>query len=197
MTVPRQLPHPDQLNDGSTIRALILQKPDLLSTNSRPLYYAALVDLTTGLARSKRPEGIMIRQALFLAAVFLLIGCADLGSDIGPVVPGSYRYAAYDTSGTLVVQGWFSLVIRDSASITGEWHFTAAGSPKNIGPQIGDGQLVAAIQGGSIWIELQPQYRDNNLMLTARLGSRDLSGTWQWSTFIGPTAAGTFTAKKI
>jgi hypothetical protein len=139
----------------------------------------------------------MVRLACSLATVLLLIGCADLGSDLGPVVPGSYRYTAYDTSGALVVHGWFSLIRRDSTSITGEWHFAAVGSPKNIGPQVGDGRLVAAIHGGSIWIELQPEYRDNNLTLTAGFGGRDLSGKWEWNTFIGPTAFGTFTAKKI
>jgi len=122
-----------------------------------------------------------------------LNGCTvftDPGSD------GRYHYTSYDTTGTALVRGWLTMDISDSNTISGEWHFAAVDSPKNIGPQTGDGKLVGGIRGTSVWVELNPQYRDNNLGLIGTLQGNRFSGTWQWISFVGLTNQGPFVAIK-
>jgi hypothetical protein len=66
----------------------------------------------------------------------------------------------------------------DSATISGKWHFRSIGSPTNIGPQTGDGNLVGGVENGRVWIELNPQFKDNNLQLTGTLQGGRYSGQW-------------------
>ncbi len=128
-----------------------------------------------------------------LALTAILTGCTGLTD---PTSDGAYHYTSYDTTGTVLVRGWFTMDISDSNTITGEWHFAAVDTPKNIGPQTGDGKLVGGVQGTTLWIELNPQYRDNNLGLIGTLKGNRFSGTWQWISFVGVTNQGPFEAIK-
>jgi hypothetical protein len=132
--------------------------------------------------------------SLLLLALALPLGNCD--SILDPSADGLFRYRAYDTTGTLVVQGWLTLALADSDSVSGEWHFSAVGTPQDIGPQTGDGRLIGGFNDTTLWIELQPQYRDNNLQLTGRLKGDRYTGTWMWITFAGPATQGTFEAEK-
>jgi hypothetical protein len=106
---------------------------------------------------------------------------------------GSFRYTSYDSTGIAIVNGWFTMNFKDS-TIAGEWHFKPINNPQNIGPQTGDGNLVGGIRNGEIWIELNPQFRDNNLSLIGTLQGDRYSGQWAWISFIGITNQGTFEA---
>jgi hypothetical protein len=134
-----------------------------------------------------------LHALVVLALMVILAGCALLTD---PASDGSYRYTSYDTTGAVLVRGWFTMDISDSNTISGEWHFAAVDSAKNIGPQTGDGKLVGGIQGTTVWIELNPHYRDNNLGLHGTLQGNRFSGTWTWISFVGITNQGPFEAVK-
>jgi len=138
----------------------------------------------------------IVKKPLLLVLLVLAVPLGNCDSILGPSADGVFRYRSYDTTGTLVVQGWFTLALADSDSVSGEWHFAAVGSPQDIGPQTGDGRLVGGFNDTTLWIELQPQYRDNNLQLTGRLEDDRYAGTWTWITFSGPAMSGTFEAYK-
>jgi hypothetical protein len=111
--------------------------------------------------------------------------------------PGEvFQYTSYDSSGNALVNGWFTMNFADSANITGEWHFQTINSPKNIGPQVGDGNLVGEANDGQIWVELNPQYKDNNLQLIGTMTNKRFTGRWMWLSFSGVTNAGTFESVK-
>ncbi len=113
-----------------------------------------------------------------------------------PTQGGRYQYASYDSSGILVVHGWFKLTFVNSESVSGEWHFAPVGNPRDIGPQTGDGTLAGGFHDGKLWIDLNPQFRDNNLLLSGTLDGNRYSGEWAWISFVGITSTGTFEAVK-
>ncbi len=133
------------------------------------------------------------QRCALLALTTILTGCTALTD---PTPGGAYQYTSYDTTGTVLVRGWFTMDISDTNAISGEWHFAAVDSPQNIGPQTGDGKLAGSVHGGTMWIELNPQYRDNNLGLTGTLQDNRYSGTWRWISFVGITNHGPFEAVK-
>jgi hypothetical protein len=133
------------------------------------------------------------RMSLFCSALFILFGCNnDREIRGGPF--GSFQYKAYDTLGVAVVQGWLTLNISDSSHVDGEWHFTQVGTPKNVGPQNGDGRLQGAFHDSTLSVNLNPQFVDNNVDLTGRYDGKTFKGEWIWSGFPGKLGIGWFTA---
>ena len=111
---------------------------------------------------------------------------------------GPYSYTSYDSSGKLVVQGWISLSINDRGKISGIWNLQKTGNPENIGPQYGKGILAGELADSvSMWIELNPGFVDNNLLLRGDYADHMINGKWQWITFSGVTTEGTFKARWI
>ena len=135
---------------------------------------------------------------IFIIIIIILVSCKnnDVKGIVNPVFSGTYLYSSFDTTGTPIVKGWFTMSFQDSTKIKGEWYFEKIGDPKNIGPQVGSGELEGGVNEGRIWIELQPKYRDNNLQLDGKIQNNYYSGKWQWISFIGPTNYGTFVAFK-
>ena len=125
----------------------------------------------------------------------LLIGCTGEHS-VGTTPPAAFQYHAYDTTGTLLVKGWCTIVIRDSSHVSGEWHFAKMIDRQNIGPQFGDGQLAGAFYQGALWINLNPGYVDNNVFLNGHFSEHAYSGSWSWSGFPGVLNRGSFQALK-
>ena len=135
-----------------------------------------------------------MRKVIAISAICLVfIGCKKENA-IEAIPLGAFEYKAYDTTGTLVVDGWFKLSIHDSAHIDGEWHFTKVNDPRNIGPQSGDGQLEGGFDREMLWINLNPGYVDNNVFLSGRYTIEKYTGTWTWSGFPGVINQGTFAA---
>lgn len=114
----------------------------------------------------------------------------------GPTPKGVYSYTCYDTLRTPIVKGWFSLQIADSQNVTGEWHFHSLVKRKDIGPQIGDGTLAGSFSNGELWVDLHPNFRDNNFVLRGRYDGNRYFGQWVWISYIGPTNWGQFQALK-
>lgn len=130
---------------------------------------------------------------LFAAA----ISFSSCGEDlVGPAPSGSYSYKSYDSTGTAIVQGWFTMNYQDSVQIIGNWSFEKIGNPQDVGPQVGAGKLVGGVDQDRIWVELNPQYRDNNLQLHGSITDNKYSGEWMWLSYAGISNHGTFEAIK-
>ena len=130
---------------------------------------------------------------LFCAAL-LRPGCSQLITE--PIHAGFYDYTSYDKNGVAVVGGWFTMSFSGGDSVSGEWHFKAIGTPGNIGPQTGNGTLAGKREGDKVWVDLSPQFRDNNLLLDGKIDGNRYSGSWSWISFIGVTNQGTFEATR-
>lgn len=107
-----------------------------------------------------------------------------------------YGYAASDSAGTRVAEGVLYLTRIDSL-VLGHWRIKKVGSSDAIGPQTGSGSLEGIWTGNTIWVELRPEWRDNNVMLTGTISASSFNGIWIYSSFVGITASGTFTAPRI
>lgn len=142
----------------------------------------------------------MRTSKLFIIALALLAFVSGCKSDsehvVGPVPSGVFAYTSYDSMGTAIVQGWFTLIIKDSSSVTGEWHFRPIGEPKNIGPQVGNGNLVGSFHAALLWIELNPQFRDNNLSLRGAIEEGSYNGIWEAIGYPGIMNRGTFRSSR-
>jgi hypothetical protein len=129
-----------------------------------------------------------------VCAAILWPGCNDTGTE--PTLAGTYDYTSHDSRGVAVVEGWFTMIMSDTGTVSGEWHFRAIGAAQNIGPQTGDGSLIGAMDKERVWVELNPQFRDNNLQLDGRIDGSRYSGTWAWISFVGVANQGTFVAAR-
>ncbi len=140
--------------------------------------------------------------ACLIAALLLPTAC-DSGD---PSDDGTYAYQGFDATGALLIEG--SLVLdyqetRDSASpfrITGTWALRQVKAADEVGPQVGEGDLLGTIDAdGNIVIQLNPGSADNNVGLggTFTHGRFDtFEGRWDYVTDIGPTNGGTFKAER-
>jgi len=124
---------------------------------------------------------------------FVIAGCSGILSGEGEDI---YHYRAYDPEGKLVVHGQMTLEIMQDGDIEGTWRLHKLDEELATGPQSGYGHLVGGNVGDSAWIELQPQYRDNNVQLTGKLIDGQFTGRWMWISFSGITGQGTFEAVK-
>jgi|GEM_PF-682242 len=124
---------------------------------------------------------------------FFTCNDSDLDQDLD-IPSGSYHYQSYNSDSIKVVDGWFTMIEDSVANISGEWHFNKIGNPENIGTQVGDGILVGGYNGNTLWIELNPQYKDRNVQLIGIKEDGNYSGRWIWITFSGISAEGSFTA---
>jgi len=110
--------------------------------------------------------------------------------------PRSFQYKAFDSMGTLIVQGWMMLTIKDSTDVVGEWRFTKVNDPKNIGPQEGVGTLEGGFSNGELHLNLNPGFADNNVVLSGALEDDSYSGSWMWIGFPGMLNHGSFQAAR-
>jgi hypothetical protein len=132
------------------------------------------------------------------ASVFVLeltlslwFGCKHTSESIPQ---GAYAYTSYDSSGVELVSGWFTMIVSDSTTVSGEWHFSPIGSPQKIGPQTGDGKLVGGMNGEKVWIELNSGVRNNNLQLNGISAQSRIDGQWTWISYDGIANQGIFHA---
>jgi len=114
----------------------------------------------------------------------------------GTKLESNNNYTAYDSIGFVVSEVTLSFEMKDSTNITGVWEIQKAGNPQNIGSQVGNGVLVGGLNDGTLLIELNPDFRDNNVFLQGELEENKCNGKWFYSSFIGLTNWGTFEAQK-
>lgn len=134
-----------------------------------------------------------------LVLCLLLTACKDQGEEFiaGPRPgkdPTTYEYRGYTSGGTLGVSGSMTIAGSDSNGIVGTWVLEGVGSVDRLGPQIGAGILEGTLTDSRITIDLNPGWRDNNVILHGSIQNDRISGTWLWVTFAGPTSTGSFEA---
>jgi hypothetical protein len=138
-----------------------------------------------------------MRRLLVLLVLFSILTGCNKDNRVQSVPSRTFQYLAFDTIGSLIVNGWMTMSIQDSSHITGEWHFKKVGNPQNIGPQTGDGTLSGGFDNGQLRINLNPNYVDNNVVLQGQMQSTTYNGTWIWSGYPGLLNRGNFHAMRI
>lgn len=131
---------------------------------------------------------------LFFLPLLVAVTTCTQPTDSTP--SGAFAFSSYDSTGAPVSSGWFSMKFSDSVTISGEWHFNPQDNPQDVGPQIGQGTLAGLVQGDQVFINLNPDYADNNVSLSGTMTENRISGIWMWTTFTGPTNQGTFEAER-
>jgi hypothetical protein len=133
----------------------------------------------------------------------LLIGlagaCSTDGVGLrGPLRSGEVHYSAMSARGTPLLVGSLRLLAHDDSSVTGTWVINwvaGADTTTPVGPQVGSGTLSGRQYGdGSVALNLNPLYADNNVVLSAAVTTAGLSGQWTWSGIAGPITNGRFSA---
>ena len=107
-----------------------------------------------------------------------------------------YQYSGYDTLGVQIIEGSLFFEYGDSSSISGAWNFNVIGSPENIGPQTGEGEYIGTVENNQLWINLNPEWADNNVHLDGTIDGNKITGNWVYSGFAGSMNHGTFSAEK-
>jgi len=131
-----------------------------------------------------------------LSLLPLLVAVTTCTQPTDSTPPGAFAFSSYDSTGAPLSSGWFSMKFSDSVTISGEWHFNPHDNPQDVGPQIGQGTLTGLVQGDQVFINLNPEFADNNVALSGTMTENRISGIWMWTTFAGPTNQGTFNAVK-
>jgi hypothetical protein len=130
--------------------------------------------------------------------VILALGIASCGNGTpAPSELGRYAYTAFDSLGVEVARGWLTISSKDSTTISGNWDIGAVGTPDNIGPQVGSGELTGLWHDGQLLIELNPQYADNNVSLIGSYDGERYGGTWMYTGFPGILNHGSFSALRL
>jgi len=112
-----------------------------------------------------------------------------------------YEYVGLDRGGAPIVTGTLAITFSEGAgatAISGTWDLDGPADP-NLGPQIGHGTLAGILDAGSISIDLNPGWSDNNVYLYGRFDNasrHEFRGTWNHSTLVGPVNEGRFSARR-
>jgi len=137
---------------------------------------------------------VIILSSLILCS---LLSCSDDDClTCTESLDGTYSYTSYDSTGIAIVTGEFNIEVIDTIKFKGIWNFEKIGNPENIGPQVGNGNLVGELIKDDIWIELNPGNADNNLQLIGSENEGIIEGEWMWISFIGITNKGKFEAER-
>lgn len=133
--------------------------------------------------------------SVFFIFNILFSWCDDIIT--GPETPeGRYAYKGYDSTGVKIVTGWLKIELDDSVAVSGKWNFFNVGQPENIGPQIGSGSLIGNYEKGKLSLDLNPNMRDNNVVLIGDYEEKKFEGEWMYIGFAGVLNRGTFKAVK-
>ncbi|MFZ5517625.1 MAG: hypothetical protein ACOY90_13340 [Candidatus Zhuqueibacterota bacterium] len=137
-----------------------------------------------------------MRRVLWLPGILLaLLACAGENAlDSLALQENRYSYSGYDSTGVKIVQGWIEFQTTDSSTVVGQWELSPVGNPQQIGPQTGSGELSGGQVDGRIYMDLNPTYRDNNVVLEADYNREKLDGEWSYIGFPGVLNRGSFKA---
>lgn len=106
------------------------------------------------------------------------------------ILSGVYEYLARDNTGSVVASGKLIIISPDK----GRWEIKSLIPEGNIGPQNGSGELSIEYVNGKIFIDLNPRWDDNNVVLIGGLEKGMFQGDWEWETIAGVASSGEFTA---
>jgi hypothetical protein len=108
-----------------------------------------------------------------------------------------FDYTGYARNGSVIVRGHLTILLQDSGSVGGRWQLRALADTSRIGPQHGQGRLLGHLRSGVLNINLNPNYVDNNILLTGRFTRDRYVGQWSWVGFAGVLTTGTFQAVRV
>lgn len=139
-------------------------------------------------------------SAILVVLLVMLAGCADTGDrSTNSLKKGAdtFQYIARDSGGSIVVTGSMSILFAETGEISGTWTLEQKGSPDGkIGPQVGTGKLTGRKKDAGVFINLNPEWADNNVFLDGKMEGNRIVGKWNWSTFAGSTSGGAFEATR-
>ena len=136
----------------------------------------------------------MKNLSLFYLVLVIFFGCSRDKSVNNHEPIDVYSYRAYDSSGKKIIQGWFEISIMDSSQIKGTWHLHKTANVGEVGPQTGDGSLRGRVYNNSVYINLNPDFSDNNVILRGPAFDYVTEGEWSWVNFKGVVKKGTYKA---
>lgn len=131
--------------------------------------------------------------SLFLNLIFV-VSCEDKEKS-NDGFNGTYEYTAYYAKSLVVcASGRINIEMSPDSSFTGSWDIKGANNynQNDIGMQIGQGELWGSIKNGEIYIDLNPDYVDNNVNLLGNGNIAKISGIWLYSTLKGIQSSGSF-----
>lgn len=146
-----------------------------------------------------------------LYLITLLLGCYILAcstpkniEQAKPFPVGDYQYTGYDKNGNKLVEGRLSITSiesrriqsEESTQLKGNWQLDKVGEQEKIGGQVGTGELIGSIIKGEIYLNLNPNMADSNVLLKGTIEGRRFHGTWSFNGYAGPLNQGTFEATR-
>jgi len=129
-----------------------------------------------------------------------LLYAAAIGGCTAPADPviagdpgGVYSYLA-DLGDSPVVEGTMTFQVAADSTVTGTWELhrvPVSDTTLVVGPQTGSGTIAGRRTATGVWLDLNPGWADNNVFLALIPETTGgLSGTWDYSTLIGPVSGG-------
>jgi hypothetical protein len=117
---------------------------------------------------------------------------------------GDYQYTSFDSNGRKVVEGRLSITSaerrrigsEETIQLKGNWELKKVGNQEKIGAQVGTGELTGSIENNEIYINLNPNIRDGNVILRGTFDSKGFHGRWTLSIISGVINQGRFEAIK-
>lgn len=139
------------------------------------------------------------RWAVLLTAV---VACSTNGvAPGGSLKSAILHYEAVSAQGTPLLTGGLRLQVHGDSTVTGTWTIdwiAGADTTARVGPQVGTGTCAGQqLADGTVQLNLNPLYADNNVFLNATVTHDGLAGDWSWSGFPGVLGSGRFTATYV
>ena len=132
---------------------------------------------------------------LFMIAIIFAFTCSE-----GPPTSSStnvYKYTGYNAAGNKIISGLLTIEQDTAFVVTGTWKFEPIGNCDNVGPQLGEGNCIGSLDSGkTLWLNLNPDMADNNVILAGNFENEHYAGTWSYYGFPGLINHGTFEAHK-
>lgn len=147
----------------------------------------------------------MSHRTLFTAVATLLIaaGCAkDSSTNSTHMWNTPFSYVGKDSLGATFVTGSLTIVVNDSAAMSGTWKLDSVPGTATMkfGPQFGTGTWMGGLSGTTLTMNLNPGWADDNVVLVGKLdrsqSSAHYAGRWSHVTLLGETNHGTFEAQQ-
>jgi hypothetical protein len=152
------------------------------------------------------------RHAALFAALALALAAACDEAPVGPGaqvclqgvfgpadIVGTLDYVAYADSGARLLEGTLTVMGQANQHIAGSWdiHWAAGAdttNPNTVGPQVGTGDLIGAVQDTVVFVNLTPTFADDNVELDACVTAGGFAGVWRHIGAAGEIAHGPVTA---
>lgn len=134
---------------------------------------------------------------LVILTAFVFAGCASSGnSSYMPLDPSDYIFTMYDSKGAPLIKGTMTvkdltLADKETGKLSGTYIIT-----DSYGDFAGKSAMNGEFSGdydykqGKLFINTNPKIADANVFFNLSMYSSFYEGTWQHSTFRGPTDTG-------